>query len=236
MHLRYIIALLALSALSACSISVFTDQRVTVEKEYSINAPGTVTVKVIASNGHIYIQEHDQDTIDVQASISLSAKTKSDLDLASDSVQVRSLIDGVLEISVAKPDRASSASCAFDLQIPTGMKLDLLTSNGRIEVDGDYPEVIVYTSNGRITLTGNIPIFDLRSSNGRIEINQEGDWSGTGKVHSSNGKISMHAKGLIEATLTSKTSNGSVNTNIANGAGTLNLTTSNGSIRVTHHQ
>jgi len=46
----------------------------------------------------------------------------------------------------------------------------------------------------------------------------------------------MPAKGLIEATLTSKTSNGSVNTNISNGAGTLNLRTSNGSISVSHHQ
>lgn len=114
--------------------------------------------------------------------------------------------------------------------------VDVKSSNGSVHVAGDQ-EVEVYTSNGNVEYQGASADFLLESSNGSVRVMLDGDWSGKGRVVSSNGNISVKCSGVIDASMKSSTSNGKTRVHgpeLNGSGGTLNLSTSNGSITVTH--
>jgi len=123
--------------------------------------------------------------------------------------------------------------------IPAGFdNIRIDTSNGAVSINGGN-KVYVDTSNGRIEYSGASQNFEFDTSNGRIEVQLEEDWSGQGVASSSNGRIAVRCNGIIDARLKASTSNGKPTVygpelSKSGGAGSLDLSTSNGNITVTH--
>jgi len=127
--------------------------------------------------------------------------------------------------------------------------LNAETSNGPVEVEGVDGEVTVHTSNSSVnvkTNRGDQPIR-LESSNGPVDLSLGPNYSSSLRAHTSNSSITIHAPSGPNAHLTARTSNGTIDSHfdvrvsgdiskshldgtIGNGAGTLDLSTSNGSI------
>jgi DUF4097 and DUF4098 domain-containing protein YvlB len=136
-----------------------------------------------------------------------------------------------LHLEFQSPEKNRGISASFTLEVPVDMVLVLDTSNGRVHINGDFPQLNIATSNGRISFTGSARIFDLKTSNGKVYLSLPDKWDGNGTVKSSNGKILVEYPQELHAKVNAKTSNGEVKAEFSsNGPGKLNLRTSNGQI------
>ncbi len=112
------------------------------------------------------------------------------------------------------------------LQVPAGVGVDLSADNCDIDASGVSGAAHLESSNGALTVN-TAEAVDLRTSNGGIH-----GAAGSGGAYTSNGDITLV---WIDPTqpLTLETSNGAVRVTIpAHAAITLDLDTSNGSIRL----
>jgi hypothetical protein len=126
------------------------------------------------------------------------------------------------------------------------------TSNGTVDISGLKGSVEVQTSNGRIEadLDGATGPVRLETSNGPVEVRLPARFDDDVRVHTSNGGITVRAAGDLNARVSARTSNGNVTTDhdvrargeigkhhlegvIGAGGPLLDLTTSNGAIRIT---
>ena len=129
----------------------------------------------------------------------------------------------------------------------------LRTSNGRIEGEAVGGPVEATTSNGGIHLQlgPNAPAgpLHLATSNGSIELSLPGQLKSDLRAHSSNGAITLHLPPAVNAHVHATTSNSSVTTdftmtgqvtmakhsiegNLGSGGPTIDVTNSNGAIRI----
>ncbi len=179
---------------------------------------------------------------------------------------------GRLVVRMSAPEGGSNNSGASaTLQVPAGVRVLVDTSNGGVEVKGEFPyawvdtsngsvvvngakdvfvdtsngqvevnadgKVVIDTSNGAVIYTGASKDFFIDSSNGNIDVGLAGDWNGKGIVDTSNGSIGVECSGVLNCALQHDTSNGRLKVEgpeVAGKDGSLNLQTSNGSIRVKH--
>ena len=118
--------------------------------------------------------------------------------------------NGVLTLQVPKPAGQWSPSAVFALQIPPSCKLDLKTSNGKVDVLGSEGNVAINTSNGTVELKNIAGDTKVKTSNGRIIAKNV---FGAIDLHSSNGKINFAGQ-LIGDQNRITTSNGSVNVSL----------------------
>lgn len=125
------------------------------------------------------------------------------------------------------------------------------TSNGHVQAEGVRGGLQVETSNGGVTAEvtgGNRPVR-IGTSNGPVEVTLPGGFLGGVKVHTNNSSIKAYLGEPVNARLSAHTSNSSVTSDfeirvhgemgkhdlegdIGNGGATIDLTSSNGSIRV----
>jgi DUF4097 and DUF4098 domain-containing protein YvlB len=125
------------------------------------------------------------------------------------------------------------------------------SSNGHIRVDGLRGSLDASTSNNSIharleRATGPVR---LESSNGSIDVALPPDASVAVRANTSNNSITLHAPGTVNARLAARTSNGSITSDselrvhgefdrhhmegvIGNGGPLIDLSTSNGNIRL----
>ena len=156
-----------------------------------------------------------------------------------------------------KLNGAGGGSHLTELTVPATWNLNIDTGNGRIIIPHGFRDIHAESSNGSILITGgdtvtadtsngtidyngSSPNFDLDSSNGKIKVQLNGNWNGKGKVHSSNGSLSVISSGIIDAHINSSTGNGKSyfygpKLPKDSDSGQLSLTTSNGSISITHN-
>jgi len=127
--------------------------------------------------------------------------------------------------------------------------LDAGTSNGTVEVEDVKGDCTVRTSNGRVRAQGVRGVFDATTSNGSVDASVD-ELRGNGvRVSTSNGGITLRLARAVNARLMARTSNSSISTDfdvtergrsekhrlegtIGSGGPLLDLSTSNGSIRV----
>jgi DUF4097 and DUF4098 domain-containing protein YvlB len=125
------------------------------------------------------------------------------------------------------------------------------TSNGTIRVSNLKGNLEAQTSNGSINadlVAGDGPVR-LETSNGSVEVHLPSRYEEDVKVHTSNGSITVRAPGDLNARISARTSNGKITSDhdirtsglisrtrmegvAGAGGGLLDLTTSNGSIRI----
>jgi DUF4097 and DUF4098 domain-containing protein YvlB len=127
------------------------------------------------------------------------------------------------------------------------------TSNGAIRVTNLKGTLEAQTSNGSITadLTGGEGPVRLDTSNGAVELRLPSRFEDDVRVRTSNGGITVRAPGGLNARLAARTSNGKIVSDhdvrtsgeisrtrmegvLGAGGPLLDLTTSNGGIRITH--
>jgi DUF4097 and DUF4098 domain-containing protein YvlB len=176
---------------------------------YVIRVPKHVTLdRVVSSNGSVHVQ-------DVEGSVRLrtsngsvhTARTKGDLDIQTSNGAVEASHTGPLQI------RTSNGSITADLRDPgPNEPVRLESSNGRIELTSNAAiPVRASTSNSSITLR--LPA----SANARV------------RAHTSNASITTDFDVMTHSGTQSKHS---LEGNIGNGGPLLDLTTSNGSIKI----
>jgi hypothetical protein len=126
------------------------------------------------------------------------------------------------------------------------------TSNGAIQVSGLAGSLEAQTSNGRIT--ANLANADgpvrVETSNGSVELSLPAKFDDEVRAHTSNGAITLRAPATLNARVSARTSNGKITSDldmrtsgeisrtrlegvIGAGGPLIDLTTSNGGIRIT---
>ena len=129
-----------------------------------------------------------------------------------------------------------------------GGNLDGGTSNGSVELENVAGDCSVKTSNGRVRAQGVHGAFDASTSNGSVDAALDQVRSGV-RVATSNGGITLRLAGGVNARLMARTSNASISSDfdvasrgwtdkhrlegtIGSGGPLVDLSTSNGSIKV----
>jgi hypothetical protein len=81
---------------------------------------------------------------------------------------------GRLVVRMSEPDGGSNnAGASATLQVPAGVRVLVDTSNGAVEVQGEFPYAWVDTSNAAVVVKGARDVF-VDTSNGPVEVNADG--------------------------------------------------------------
>lgn len=180
---------------------------------------------VEVANGSVSLTRAAGDAVTIEAVI--RATTQERLDATH--VVVTRESDQTLSIRVDWPEggRKGSEGCSVTVQVPDAGAVSLVSSNGRLDVEGVGTELDLRTSNGRVEAIGVPGPVNARTSNGRVVVH---DVRGGVTIVTSNGQVEV--KGIGGAVDIS-TSNGNVDVQLADGnTGPMSVDTSNGSVSV----
>ena len=155
-----------------------------------------------------------------------------------DDLEYETIQDGDTISVVAKGESlgifnfGQSPGADIEITAPSNTRVELRTSNGRVEVYGMQQSGTVRTSNGKIvmqdvtgdydlsTSNGGVTIarasgtFAVETSNGRIEFDGQLAPGGDNRMATSNGSIAITLLGTPSVNLDASTSNGSVTTKL----------------------
>lgn len=216
-------------------------------RELKGSASGSLTGST--SNGSLAVTGSSRRDVVVLARVMASAPTMAEArDLARD-VQV-TLENGELRSEGPRTERRQSWWVSYRAEVPASYDLDLNTSNGSVTVTGVRGRIQLESSNGALKLTDLGGRVDARTSNGSVHVQANGSrWDGEGlSVVTSNGTARLDLPASYNANLVVGTNNGSLNvdfpvtvqgrigrrleTTLGSGGATLEVRTSNGSVRV----
>ncbi|MEN6306729.1 MAG: DUF4097 family beta strand repeat-containing protein [Anaerohalosphaeraceae bacterium] len=204
------------------------ENTVTVSREMGTN----LLLDAETGNGNISVQGQDTNTCTVIAHITARGNTQEEAQSLADGTQiVLDLSDMGMIVAIKKPDSelAKHISVSFDITMPNQNKLNLITSNGNIQVIAVSQKIDLGTSNGNITLTDTAGPVNARTSNGTIRcMNTQNDIH----AHSSNGDIEITFDKTAAASIIDlETSNGSITlTPGENFSAKIDASTSNGKV------
>jgi DUF4097 and DUF4098 domain-containing protein YvlB len=138
------------------------------------------------------------------------------------------VVDGKIVIKAKRANGKSwnNSGTEATLQIPVGSQVELITSNGTIQVTGKNQGVIARSSNGPIALTGGQSPVEVKTSNGAVRCSEV---VGVAKIETSNGLINIKGVGLL---LDCKSSNGSIDCTGDLVEGNHKMVTSNSHLKV----
>jgi DUF4097 and DUF4098 domain-containing protein YvlB len=206
-----------------------------------------VEITNTADNIRIRISKPDYRRGNMGARMTIQVPTKVNLERIQTS-------NGSLNVSrIEGPVRLRTSNGKVLAQRLTG-QLEVTTSNGGIEVRELKGDATLLTSNGRITadLIGQASGRNMRfeTSNGPIELRVDGQLASGLRARTSNGAITVRLPASTNARLSASTSNSTVSTDfdlmvhggeiskrhmsgtLGSGGPTIDISTSNGSIRV----
>lgn len=242
----------ALCASTACVIELgdYSGPKLTKEVELSHSVPNsTKEILVDSYNGSVSIEVGPAGSVSGHSKIHARGRSEESAQERLDSISwsFEEESNGRLVVRLSEPisGGANNAGGSASLKVPPGVRVFIDSSNGAVEVTGDFPYAWVDTSNGPVTIAG-VREVEADTSNGAIYIT-----GADGKVYAdtSNGPITFSgaspdftldsSNGGIEVTLVGNwsgkghadTSNGNV---VVNCTGvldcTMNATTSNGKV------
>lgn len=159
---------------------------------------------------------------------------------------------GTFNLTCTPPSWVPNTGARITVYAPPGLALSARTSNGPVSVAGWEAALHLTTSNGPVDVSAGpvgIPQIYVKTSNGTIEAELGMVGGGNNTLDTSNGHITVHLDPASSLSLTAATSNGSIElssgewvvTNLGKnsfsgrlgpGGATLQLRTSNGSIRI----
>jgi hypothetical protein len=216
-------------AMAGCSIDY---PRFEAREDFKTSVPvdGQLELDVTTFNGNISVRESAESSIDVVAHMKARGNTQEEADagLAFLKPTVETNASGIKLIVKRNAERTNySDSVAFELSVPSKMKLMLKTSNGAVECYDRKADLEIKISNGGIRLERFQGSVVANTSNGKIEVIES---QGTMSLKSSNGKISLKSCALTGVN-TLHTSNGGIQVELVPGSGIgLTAQTSNGTV------
>lgn len=146
-----------------------------------------------------------------------------------------------------RDNRRNNVSVEITVHVPQGVKLDLATTNGELEIDGATAEVRARTVNGGIDARSLGGPVTARTTNGGISVRMGDAGSQDLSYHTTNGSIEIELPASFDADVEMRTTNGAIETDfpvtvqgrfsprhlearIGNGGRRLEARTTNGSI------
>lgn len=191
---------------------------------YALKPGGTVSVE--SFNGSVEIMGWEQNTIEINGTKYASQKAYLD-DMKVDV----NATPGAVRIHTIRPSFThGNCGARYSIRVPRRVVLDeIVSSNGKVRIDGVEGNARVRTSNGGVRIEGLKGDLNARTSNGAVEVR---NLDGNARVHTSNGGIEAEAAhGSFEA----ETSNGRIEATLEDPAPNwpLSLHTSNGPIELT---
>ena len=117
------------------------------------------------------------------------------------------VLDGRIIIKARRIDGSkswNSSGTEAVLQVPAGSRIELVTSNGSIQLTGRNQGAKVKSSNGGVTLTNVQGPIEVTTSNGAVRCT---DVLGKAKVETTNASIELKGRNML---LDCKSSNGSI--------------------------
>ena len=206
-------------AMAGCSIDY---PRFEAREDFKTSVPvdGQLELDVTTFNGNISVRESAESSIDVVAHMKTRGNTQEEADagLAFLKPTVETNASGIKLIVKRNAERTNySDGVAFELSVPSKMKLMLKTSNGAvgIRLERFQGSVVASTSNGKIEVIESQGTMLLDSSNGKISL-KSCALTGVNTLHTSNGGIQVELVPGSGIGLTAQTSNGTVSCNASN--------------------
>lgn len=209
-------------------------------RELSVNA---------RPNGGVSVTGWDRPEIRVEARIQARAPTDAEARSIGSAIRVAT---GGGNVSAEGPETRDRRgwSVSYEVFAPRQIDLDLQTVNGGLRVQGVRGDLELNTTNGGISLADAAGDVHARTTNGGLHVELAGrGWSGAGlDLHTTNGGIDLALPEDFSAHLVASTVHGAVDTDfpvtvqgrigrridavLGNGGPTVNLTTTNGGIRI----
>lgn len=122
-----------------------------------------------------------------------------------------------------------SLGVSYRIQVPRHVALDVVSSNGALQVTGTLGNTHLKTTNGRLTVTEVSGDMTLETSNGAVSVTRS---AGSLRAETTNGGINAELGHLSGRDLSLETSNGGVSVHLPRDARfTIDAETSNGGIR-----
>jgi hypothetical protein len=191
----------------------------------------TPTVVVDTFNGRISAIAAGSDVVEIRVNSrgSGSDQAEAERDLAQVVVDISQVGDRVTITARRKdsPPALGDSGADVELYVPPDARLELRTSNERIEATNVTGTVIARTSNGAIITRGGDDL-DLDTSNGNVSVNGP---NGDLVVRTSNAGLDINA--AREVTVTAETSNAPLTFSGSLAPGTHTLRTSNANVSLT---
>ncbi len=216
----------------------------------SFSPSGALTeVFVDTFNGAVSIEAGDGSGIEGTSKVyaSGSSKERADARLAEMSWTFEEESGGRVKLAMRRP-RGSSGNCGASatLKVPANVRVLVDTSNGGVEILGDFPYAWVDTSNGRVKIMGAREVA-VDTSNGSVDVHSDGKvvvdtsngsiaYAGASKdfnLDTSNSNIQISLDGDWSGTGVADTSNGSISLECSGVVqAKVDADTSNGRVRV----
>jgi hypothetical protein len=191
----------------------------------------TPTVVVDTFNGRIsaIAAGSEQVEIRVLSRGSGSDQAEADRDLANVEVDIAQVGDRVIITARRKDGQVATGDSGADVElyVPPDARLELRTSNARVEATNVTGPVLARTSNGSITTRGGDDL-DLDTSNGEVSVNGP---TGDLVVRTSNGALDIN--NARDVSVTAETSNAPLTFSGSLAPGAHTLETSNGPVALT---
>lgn len=201
------------------------------------------------ANGSISVTGSSRRDITVQARVVATAESDSDARSLARDVSV-TLDNGRIRTTGPDHEQRRSWSVSYRIDVPSSFDVNLETSNGSVAVEGVKGRIDMESSNGSVRLTDVGGRVNARTSNGSVHVTLSGKyWDGDGMtVVTSNGSARLDLPDGYNAHLIAGTNNGSLNldipvtvqgrvskhvdTTLGSGGATIEMRTSNGSLRI----
>ena len=125
-------------------------------------------------------------------------------------------------------DEGESASADFTVQVPRGIRLDVQTGNGIIDVSGTGTDVNASSGNGAVRVSGSTGTVRVNSGNGRVTVDAAG---GPVVANSGNGEVRVTTAG---GPVNVSTGNGDIDVRMQKlgGQESMDFSTGNGTVTV----
>lgn len=230
-NLSFILVLIGvLALLQGCVVVDFTDGKYDFKEFAEKSFKRVANVNLDNFQGNIIIEPATDGKIKVQYAKVLTGETEQRLreiakKITVDFEQSSSSLTIITDRPEPRPQGINSMYLEFRLYIPSGVRVNVKTSNGSIDASGMRDTMYLRSSNGRVTVNDQKGDLTIRTSNGSIEsTNVVGEID----VESSNGRIVLNnVTGQIDA----ETSNGSIEVFTTQLIESADLRTSNASIK-----
>ena len=216
--------LLFLIITAACSAGMFVP---TEARDDSFTVGESPRVVVRGDNGRIIVRPGIDGTVRVQATLRKPDDLEYEITQEGDTLSVKAK-----EKSRGIFNFGESPGADIEITAPSNTKVELRTSNGRVEVYGMHQSGTVRTTKGSIvmddvtgkfnvsTTNGSVAIalargtFDVETVNGRIEFDGEIAPGGDNRMTTVNGSVEIKLQGTPSVKLDASTRNGSVTTRL----------------------
>jgi hypothetical protein len=255
------VTLLAISPFAAAGQRTASDWCSEVERDrhcevrqLNARATGDALAIDVGPNGSIRVEGYSGTDVRVTARVVTRSGNESAARELAEAVQVR-LGPGALQTSGPRTRGRNSWSVSVRVQVPSGTRIEAVTTNGGINVNSTHAAVQARTTNGGIELSDVAGRIDARTTNGTIRASFA---AGTPAVEgvqlrTTNGAIHLGLPDQVSAQVHFSTTNGSIDTQLpiqvqgrvnrrqlvgvlGSGGPEIRATTTNGSIRITRLQ